>query len=95
MQAMAILPLVLSALVWVEVKTAGSGGSGGSGGGESCITRCPGVDERQWPPEEFVEDELAVRCSLWCSDMTIEEVRNVHNAQWKCTMEMHNGNTKN
>lgn len=84
---MTILPLVLSALMCGEVRAAGSG----SEGGDSCMARCPDVEERRWPPEGFVEDELAVRCSLWCLDMTGEAMEEVRH---EVARGLHNGHTQ-
>lgn len=46
---------------------------------ENCEASCPDEGERPWPPEGFVEDEVAVRCSLSCAqdEMQVGETSTV------------------
>lgn len=58
--------MIVLLLLSLSVVFGVTGGEVGSPAGENCEASCPDEGERPWPPEGFVEDEIAVRCSLSC-----------------------------
>lgn len=74
-----IVLLLLSLSVVFGVTGGEVGSPAARNSSENCEASCPDEGERPWPPEGFVEDEIAVRCSLSClqDEMQVGETSTV------------------